>query len=64
MNPDVDLVRDGVASQRTAELLPKKRDAIHEMMRERYGWADIIISGMRDGSASVAVRLDERGNLR
>ena len=64
VNPDVELVRDGATSLRTAELLPKKRDTIHALMRERYGWADIIISRMRDGSASVAVRLDERRETR
>jgi hypothetical protein len=64
VNPDVDLVRAGTTSPRTAEVLPKNRDKIHAMMRERYGWADIIVSGMRDGSESIAVRLDERGSLR
>lgn len=64
INPNVELVRDGTTSLRTAELLPKKRDTIHALMRARYGWADILISGMRDGTTSVAVRLAERGENR
>ena len=59
-NPDAELVRGGTTSLRTAVLFPKRRDQVHAMMAERYGWSDKIISAMRDGSGSIAVRLDER----
>lgn len=63
-NPDVELVRNGATTLRTAQLVPESRDKVHAMMRERYGWADQIISGLRDGSGAVGVRLDERARPR
>ncbi len=37
---------------------PAVRDRIHALMRERYGWADVFVSLIRDGNASVPVRLE------
>ncbi len=36
----------------------KVRDRIHSLMRDKYGWADRWISLIRDGTQSVAVRLE------
>jgi len=36
------------------------RDRIHGFMAAKYGWADWLIGWTRDGSASVAVRLEPR----
>ncbi len=36
----------------------KVRDRIHSLMREKYGWADRWVSLIRDGTQSVAVRLE------
>jgi hypothetical protein len=37
---------------------PATRDRIHALMRQKYGWADHYISLVRDGTRSVAVRLE------
>ena len=37
---------------------PVLRDRIHRLMRDKYGSADRWISIIRDGGASVPVRLD------
>jgi hypothetical protein len=42
---------------------PEARDRIHALMREKYGWADRVIGATRDGSASIAVRLDPAGGV-
>lgn len=60
VNADVELVRNDTTSLRTAVLFPKRRDQVHAMMAERYGLPDKLISLMRDGSGSIAVRLDGR----
>ena len=36
----------------------KVRDRIHSLMRDKYGWADRWVSLIRDGTQSVAVRLE------
>jgi hypothetical protein len=56
--PEVELERDGRTRSMRAVPVPEKRDRIHELMRRDYGWADAIIGATRDGSGSVAVRLD------
>ena len=40
---------------------PAARDRVHALMAEKYGFADRIISVMRDGSQSVAIRLEPVG---
>ncbi len=37
---------------------PAARDAVHLANRRKYGWADQVVSVIRDGSKSVPVRLD------
>jgi hypothetical protein len=59
-NPEVELERAGQRAEYTAVPVPEARERIHQLMRERYGLADRIISALRDGSESVPVRLDER----
>lgn len=56
---EVELTRRG---QRTPYLaIPdpsaERREQIHSLMRQRYGWGDLIIGFTRDGSRSVPVRL-------
>lgn len=59
-NPDVRVSRGGAPQAFTAVLVtdPPVRDRIHALMAEKYGWADALIGMIRDGDASVAVRLD------
>lgn len=40
---------------------PAVRDRIHGLMAAKYGLADRLISLMRDGSASVPIRLEPSG---
>lgn len=58
--PEVTLERAGV--RRRYRALPSEdaavRDRIHARLAEKYGWADRLIGMMRDGSASVPVRLE------
>ncbi len=39
----------------------QRRDRIHELMGEKYRWADRFISLIRDDSESVPVRLEPAG---
>jgi hypothetical protein len=59
-NPDVTVERGGVSYPMKAVPVrePVIRDRIHTLMREKYPWADRLISVMRDANGSVAVRLD------
>ena len=59
-NPDVTVQRGGVSYPMKAVPVrePAIRDRIHALMRDKYPWADRLISVMRDPSRSVAVRLD------
>jgi hypothetical protein len=59
-DPRVEVTRDGATAHYTAVPVrdPEARDRIHALIRERYGWADGFVSMIRDGSLSVAVRLD------
>jgi hypothetical protein len=60
-NPDVTVERAGVLTRFRAVPVrddPALRDRIHALMREKYTWADRIVSLMRDGSHSVPIRLD------
>ncbi len=60
-NPKVHVGRgDAVLDLRAVPVRdPERRDRIHALMREKYGWTDAWISLIRDGSQSVAVRLEE-----
>ncbi len=59
-NPEVVVERGGQASRYRAVPVgtPEARDRIHALMREKYGWADRLIGAARDGSASIAVKLE------
>lgn len=59
-NPDVEVERGGVTYRMRAVPVPEPavRDRIHALMRERYGWADRIVSLIRDPDGSVPVRLE------
>jgi len=60
-NPDVVVERAGQSTRFRA--VPVRddatlRDRIHELMKQKYTWADAIVSLMRDGAKSVPIRLD------
>jgi len=60
-NPDVTLERAGVTTRYRA--VPVRddaalRDRIHALMREKYTWADQVVSLARDGTHSVPIRLE------
>ncbi len=59
-NPEVTVERDGETLQFRAVPVrdPVVRDRIHALMRAKYGFADRMVSVIRDGTLSVAVRLD------
>jgi hypothetical protein len=62
-NPDVHVTRGGVDHHMKAVPVrdqPAVRDRIHQLMREKYPFADKIVSAMpgRDPNASVPVRLE------
>ncbi len=40
---------------------PATRDRVHALLAEKYGFADRLISLIRDGSQSVAIRLEPVG---
>jgi hypothetical protein len=40
---------------------PAVRDRIHALMREKYPWADRLISSLRDANGSVPVKLEPAG---
>ena len=58
-NPVVELERDGRRKEYKAVPVPEARERIHRLMRERYGLSDQIIGALRDGGASIPVRLDD-----
>ena len=59
-NPDIEVERGGVTYRMKAVPVhePTVRDRIHSLMREKYGWADRLVSVMRDPDGSVPVRLE------
>ncbi len=60
VHPEVEVERGGRTLRFRAVPVrdPAIRDRIHALMREKYGAADAWISIMRDGEASVPVRLE------
>ncbi|MFO0691706.1 MAG: hypothetical protein U0900_23625 [Myxococcota bacterium] len=56
-NPDVLLVRDGARTVYRAEIATYETDRINYTMREKYGYADQLISLIHDPEQVVAVRL-------
>ena len=60
-NPDVTVERAGVTTRFRAVPVrddPAARDRIHALMRQKYSWADRIVSLIGDRSKSVPIRLD------
>jgi len=60
-NPDVTVERAGVTTRFKAVPIrddPAVRDRIHALMRQKYTWADRIVSLIGDRSKSVPIRLD------
>jgi hypothetical protein len=59
-HPEVEMVRNGTTARYRAVPVdtPEARDRIHRLMAEKYGFGDRYISLLRDGSRSIAVRLD------
>ena len=59
-HPEIEVERGGRTE--TFRAVPVRdaaaRDRIHELMAEKYGFADRLISTMRDPKGSVAIRLD------
>lgn len=58
--PDVTVERGGVSYHMKAVPVrePAVRDRIHALMREKYTWADRLVSVMRDPDGSMPVRLE------
>lgn len=54
---DVFLVRDGERTAYRAEIVPYETERINETMREKYGYADQLISLIHDPEGVVAIRL-------
>jgi hypothetical protein len=59
-NPDVVVERAGRSSSFRAVPVrtPEARDLINGLIREKYRWADRVISATRDGDRSIPVRLE------
>ncbi|MCP4004858.1 MAG: nitroreductase family deazaflavin-dependent oxidoreductase [bacterium] len=59
-HPQVWLTRDGVTHRFRAVGVedPAMRDRIHELMTKKYPVAEALIKLIRDGDASIPVRLD------
>jgi len=60
-NPDVVVERNGESTRFRAVPVrddPTARDRIHALMREKYTWADRIVSLLGDRTKSVPIRLD------
>lgn len=59
INSEVFLHRDGERQRMHAEIADEGPDTINYLMREKYGYADQLISLIHDPEAVVAVRLSE-----
>ncbi len=57
-NPAVSLRRNDRSANYTAVPIPAATAAIANLVREKYGWGDALISWALGRNASVAVRLD------
>jgi len=60
-SPDVVVERNGVSTRFHAVPVrddPIQRDRIHKLMREKYTWADRVVSLLGDRTTSVPSRLD------
>lgn len=60
-NPDVVVERNGQSTRFNAVPVrddPAARERIHALMREKYTWADWVVSQIGDRTKSVPIRLD------
>lgn len=57
--PEVEVERSGSRGTYAAVPVPAKRDAIDDLMREKYGWADTYIGMLFGRDDAVPIRLDE-----
>ena len=59
-DPKVEVVRGGVTRPYHAEPRQDRRDAINDLMREKYLWADWYIDALFDASDALPIRLIPR----
>lgn len=57
--PDVVLRRGGKATRHRAVVVTGSARRVNDLMRQKYGWADHVISTLHDPAKVVAVRLEE-----
>lgn len=57
-NARAELEREGERRPVQAVFVAEKRERINQLMAERYGWVDAVISVMRDPETTRAIRLD------
>jgi len=59
--PAVELVRGGNSSSYLAVPAPDVRDAVNDLMLEKYGWRDVYISWLvGDRDDAIPIRMDVR----
>jgi len=56
--PEVKLLRDGEWRDYRATPVPGGAERINDLMAEKYGWAESVISLIHDSNAVIPVRLD------
>jgi len=56
-NPDIELERGGRRLSFRARAAPRYRDQVNERMSVKYGWADWLVSQVRDPSTTMPVQL-------
>jgi len=57
-HPEVEVERQGVPHRYKALPMASATSHVNDLMALRYGWADWVISWVRDSNNSVAIRLD------
>jgi hypothetical protein len=57
-NPEVEVERDGISHRYEALPMASATAHVNDLMALRYGWADWVISWVRDPENCVAIRLD------
>lgn len=57
INPSVRLTRADTRTAYLAQLSPRDVDRVNARMREKYGWADQLISLIHDDAAVMPIRL-------
>jgi hypothetical protein len=57
--PNVVVIRDGKRQGYLGVVVPDFASRINAAMREKYGWADQVVSTLHDPDEVVAIRLEE-----